>query len=378
MASVDKRLNGQWRARWREYPGGPQKTRHFARKVDAEQYLVKVQHDMLTGVYIDPGKLRTTVRDVYEVWRARQSWRPRTRLTAEGDMKNHFLPRFGDRPVGSVRRGDLEAWAAGLTLAPSTIRLVMQYVSSMFAAAVTDGFIPSNPATGAKLPKVDSAPIVPPTTDEVLALQSASPGWFAISTTLGAGIGLRQGEATGLTVDRVDFLRREARIDRQLAPIPPAPGEPIGFSPPKTKNGYRTIPLAAWVLDDLARHIEQYGTGELGLILHRDGHPVRRSTFGETWRKTRTKAKLETRFHDTRHFFASTLLSRGVGVAAVAKYMGDTPAVVLSTYAHLIPDDNDRARQAMDAAFSGDRERPAETLAGDQSRARRRIGVRTS
>ncbi|MET0715557.1 MAG: hypothetical protein ABWY57_11650 [Mycetocola sp.] len=29
MASIDKRPGGQYRARWREYPGGPQKTRQF-------------------------------------------------------------------------------------------------------------------------------------------------------------------------------------------------------------------------------------------------------------------------------------------------------------------------------------------------------------
>lgn len=37
MASIDKRRNGVWRARWRAYPGGPQKTKHFNRKVDAER-----------------------------------------------------------------------------------------------------------------------------------------------------------------------------------------------------------------------------------------------------------------------------------------------------------------------------------------------------
>jgi len=36
MASIDKRPNGKWRARWREYPGGPQRARHFVRKIDAD------------------------------------------------------------------------------------------------------------------------------------------------------------------------------------------------------------------------------------------------------------------------------------------------------------------------------------------------------
>ena len=36
MASIDKRPDGRYRARWREYPNGPQKTKTFARKRDAE------------------------------------------------------------------------------------------------------------------------------------------------------------------------------------------------------------------------------------------------------------------------------------------------------------------------------------------------------
>jgi integrase len=360
MASVDKRPNGQWRARWREYPGGPQKTKHFPRKNDAEKYLVKIQHDLLTGVYIEPGKMRTTVRDVSKVWLARQSWRPRTRLTAEGIMDKHFLPRFGDRPIGSVRRGDLEAWAAGLSLSPATVRLVMQYVSSLFGAAVTDGFIPSNPATGAKSPRVERAPVVPPTTDDIRALQDAAPDWFAIAVTLGAGAGLRQGEATGLTVDRVDFLRRQLVVDRQLAPLPPAPGEPIGLSVPKSDRSYRTVPLSGFVVDAIAAHVEQFGTGEYGVILHHNGMPVRRAPFGKFWTRTREAANLSTRFHDCRHFYASTLLSQGVPVAATADYLGHSPAVLLATYAHLIPEDHDRARGAVEAAFNKVTDNPEE------------------
>ena len=39
MASIDKRANGRYLARWREYPGAPQKTRTFRRKKDAERFL---------------------------------------------------------------------------------------------------------------------------------------------------------------------------------------------------------------------------------------------------------------------------------------------------------------------------------------------------
>lgn len=49
MASVDKRPDGRYRARWREYPNGPQRTKTFARKRDAELFLADVQHRLLAG-----------------------------------------------------------------------------------------------------------------------------------------------------------------------------------------------------------------------------------------------------------------------------------------------------------------------------------------
>ena len=61
MSSVEKRPNGMWRARWREYPGGPQKAQHFERKIDAERHLVEVQHRLLSGTYTPPGAGRMTI-----------------------------------------------------------------------------------------------------------------------------------------------------------------------------------------------------------------------------------------------------------------------------------------------------------------------------
>jgi integrase len=55
---------------------------------------------------------------------------------------------------------------------------------------------------------------------------------------LAAGTGLRQGELFGLTVDRVDFMRRELRVDRQL--WSPKTG-PSVFAPPKSK---KQLPLS--------------------------------------------------------------------------------------------------------------------------------------
>lgn len=352
MASIDKRPDGRWRARWREYPGGPQRSKHFPRKADAEQHLVRVQHDLLTGAYVDPAKGRTTLEDYYRVWAPRQPWRPSSRASVGSMFDNHVLAVFGTRPLASIRRGDVEAWAAGLALSGRTARLALQYLTTMLEAAVVDGLLAANPARHAKRPRVDVEPVKPFTTDELERLREASPAWFRVALTLGAACGLRQGEATGLTLDRVSFLHHQLKVDRQLL-TPPA-GEPA-FAPLKTTNSYRTVPLADVALAALAAHVERFPLNPEGLILHEQGRPVRRQRFGQVWRTTRTRAGLpDARFHDARHTFASVLLSGGVSVPAAAEYLGHTPAVLLSTYAHLMPADHDRARSAVQGAFAAD------------------------
>ena len=61
---------------------------------------------------------------------------------------------------------------------------------------------------GTKLPTVERAKVVPLTTEQVEALRQAMPGELQALVTFTAGTGMRQGEVLGLTVDRLDMLRR--------------------------------------------------------------------------------------------------------------------------------------------------------------------------
>jgi hypothetical protein len=53
MASIEKRPDGRYRARWREYPGGPLAGKHFDRKADAERFLDRVRGDLARGDYTE-------------------------------------------------------------------------------------------------------------------------------------------------------------------------------------------------------------------------------------------------------------------------------------------------------------------------------------
>ena len=62
---------------------------------------------------------------------------------------------------------------------------------------------------------------------------------------------LRIGEALGLNVSDVDFLRRTVKVERQRLPS----GE---IGPVKTLKSARTVPLGQVVIDELAAHLASY------------------------------------------------------------------------------------------------------------------------
>ena len=67
MASIDRRSNGRWRARWRA-PSGESRSRIFDKKVDAVRFLATVEHTKASGGYIDTAAGRITVAEWWDLW----------------------------------------------------------------------------------------------------------------------------------------------------------------------------------------------------------------------------------------------------------------------------------------------------------------------
>jgi integrase len=350
MASIDRRADGRWRARWREYPGGPQRTRHFARKADAQRFLVDTSHRLLSGTYTPPSAGQMTVAAYAEEWVRRRTWAPSTHERVRRELDRYVLPAIGDRPLASLRRPHIEEWAKALPLAPSTAERVYQTLSGLLSAAVEDERIPRNPAKGARVAKADRPPFVPLTGEQVRALASAVAEPIRAGVLLAAGTGLRQGELFGLTVDRVDFMRRELRVDRQL--WTPDRG-PAVLKSPKSAKSYRTIALSQLVVDSLVAHVAIFRPNDEGFLFHADGRPVDRATAWRWIDAGATRAGLKGHaWHDLRHHHATVLLSRGVSPALVAERLGHDVATLLKTYAHVIRSDDDRVRAIVDETLA--------------------------
>ena len=124
MASIDKRPNGRYRTRWREYPGGPQKTRHFDRKGDAQRFLDGIRGDLAHGLYVDPAGGRTLFRDYAEAWRVGPG-SPSEHYRAGRDLSPPAcLPDSRSQAHRCHPRSEIQAWVKGLSekLAPGSVR----------------------------------------------------------------------------------------------------------------------------------------------------------------------------------------------------------------------------------------------------------------
>ncbi len=354
VASIDKRPDGRYRARWREHPQGPQRTKHFDRKADAQRFLDALRGDLARGTYVDPADGKVLLQAFAEEWRRSQIHRPSTAQQTEAYLRLHVYPFLGHRPLGAVRRSEIQAWVKHRSevLAPGSVELVYRWVATIFKAAVGDRLIPSSPCERIALPRKPPAEVVPLEVDQIERLVDALPARYGALVLFAAGTGLRQGECFGLTVDRVDFLRKQVRVDRQLAAV--AARVPT-FGPPKSNAGYRTVPLADVVTDALAAHLSRHKANRDGLVFTNTvGDPLRRSTFGTAWRRAAARAALPewATFHDLRHFYASLLIARGCSVKTVQKRLGHHSATeTLDTYSHLWPDSDDETRAAVDSVL---------------------------
>lgn len=355
--SIEKKPNGRYLARWRD-PSGKQRGRTFARKVDATNFLATMTTDALQGRYVDPSAGKVTVEQYAREWAKGQPWRPTSRQRTEGIIDRQVVPRFGVLQLRQVRRSDVQAWVGQMTaggLAASTVEAYYRTLAAIMLAARRDRLIAESPCEGISLPRAErsSTSLVPLTTEQVHALADAMPERYRALVLVSAGLGLRQGEACGLTVDRVDFLRRQVRIDRQL--LTPSAG-PCTFGPVKTSSSNRVLVLPAVVGEVLAAHLARFPAGADGLIFTSSTEaPIRRSTWSDAFRRASRDTGIEASSHDLRHYCAASLIAAGCSVKAVQHFLGHKNASeTLDTYGHLWPDDEDRIRAAIDERLRGD------------------------
>jgi integrase len=220
----------------------------------------------------------------------------------------------------------------------NTVRLALAPVKALFATALEDGLIRSNPTAGVRVAgattrEADEDKARALTPDELAALLDELPDAERLFFRFLAQTGLRIGEAIALRVGDVDLGRRRVQVRRRWYRT--------SFAPPKSKHGRRDIPLATGIAQALWPLIAGRDSNEL-LFASETGRMIDQSNL--TSRVLKPAARRAgvpwASYHTFRHTAASAFFRAGWNAKQVQLVLGHhSPTFTLATYVHLIPDD---------------------------------------
>jgi integrase len=348
MASIEKRTrNGQvhWYARYRD-PAGKSRAKSFPRKIDAERFLTKTEAAKLTGGYVDPKQAARNFRDVAEEhWQANahRLAADTTRVVKRSRLDRHILPVLGHYPIGGIKPSMMATAVAtwSTTLAPGTVGQVLRQVRQILDAAVADGIVASNAAKAVRPPAPPRRRDVHLSDEDVKAIIAAASGRYrALAVTL-VGLGLRISEACGLLVSDVDFLRKTVHVRRQRRPR----GD---LGKLKTESSGRDIPADDMVLTALAEQIRRWPRGDGLVFSSTTGRALTKAIGGHVFEDIERATGIEVSPHSCRHYFGASLISAGVSVVAVSRWLGhSSPEITWRVYSYLMPNDDEIGRAAM-------------------------------
>lgn len=361
-----------WQARYRE-PGGRQRKKSFRRKVDAERFITSLEADKLRGSYIDPDAGKISLRAYAEQWLAAQTFGESTYVATELRLRVHVLPTLGALELRAIKPLTVQRWVASLDKwAPTYQRVIFGTLSAVLSAAVDDELIARNPCkvNSVRQPALPTRKVIPWTLEQLHAVHNQLPERFAIAATLGAGLGLRQGETFGIGVEDIDFERRVVLVRRQ---VKVQADNRLIFALPKGRKT-REVPLPEVVADELTAHIQRFppvtvtlpyetragAPTSVALILTtRERGAINRNYWNaRVWKPALRRARVPTTrdngTHALRHMYGSLLLDRGESIRAVSAYLGHAdPGFTLRVYTHLMPSSETRTRNAIDQALRG-------------------------
>jgi integrase len=353
----------RWRARYRD-PSGRERARSFARKVDAERFLVAIEDAKLRGAYVDPAAGKVPFSEWAERWyKTTAALRHTTRRDYRKLLDQQVLPAFGADSLAGIDALAVREWVAGLVaggLSARRARKAHAVLSQVLASAVEGGRLNRNVAAGMKLPKVQRTEMHFLDAEQVEDLAEAIDRRYATLIRFAAYSGLRPSELTALRVGRLDLLRGTARV---VEAAPEVDGR-LHWGGVKTHEA-RTVRLPWSIAEELAADLAGRPRNAEALVFTAPlGGPLRPHTWVMNFFKPAVRAAglpEGLRLYDLRHTCASLLIAQSASVKAVQAQLGHaTASITLDTYGHLFPSElealADRLEQARTAALA-DRER---------------------
>lgn len=327
--------------------------------------------------------------------------RPKTLDGYQSAVRNRLKPALGHHRLDRLLPEHLEAFYRRCEqdeLATATVLGYHRMLSRALKVAMQRGHVTRNVCQLVDPPSVRHQPVHPLTRLEarrVLAAARERPRNGA-RWTVALALGLRQGEALGLTWPQVNFDARTLTVDRALqrrtwrhgcvdptrcgtssSPdirsarrCPQRHGGGLVFDSPKSLAGRRVIALPAQLLSLLREHRRtqekerEFAGSEWQqrdlVFCQANGRPIDPTADYRDWKRLLQQAEVvgwEQRgrgTHAARHTAATLLLLQGVDVKVVATILGHSQtSLTRDTYQHVVPEIATDAARRMGEALWG-------------------------
>ncbi|WP_273482162.1 site-specific integrase [Dysosmobacter welbionis] len=229
-------------------------------------------------------------------------------------------------------------------------RNIHQIIASAMKLAKEQKIIAADPTEGCALPKPEHQEMKTLPVEQLTSfLREAKDSGVFEMYYVELATGLRRGELLGLKWEDLDFEHENLRIKRQIARIN---GE-IVEAPLKTKNAYRTLPLAEDTIAVLKQQKKKVGSSHWVFPSPTGGLISPDSVIHMLHRVLKRAGLPRVRFHDLRHTFATLALQNGVDIKTVSGMLGHFSAgFTLDTYAHVTTAAQKEAARTMEKVLT--------------------------
>ena len=382
--NIRQRPDGRWEVRVTigiDFSTGEPK--RISRYASTQEEAVKLLHEISYMRDMSPKNFESITLGEWldlclEVY-MKNSLKQSTYLSYEGYIRVHLKPALGNLQLRDLSPRLLQEYYNYKTetegLSPKTVININLFLHKALSYAVTEGYIPSNPAASINLSRGNKPQIEILTRDEQAQLIRASyQHRYGVFIRLVLFTGLRLGELLGLRWEDLDMKASLLHVRRTLNRLnkvrkPTVPGEnrtEIVIQPPKSQNSIRSIPLLPAVMQDLMnwRNIQRNDQAMAGdqyqdsgmVVTNPFGGFIEPRTFKDQYDQILALAGLRHfTFHALRHTFASRAMEQGMDAKTLSVLLGHASvSFTMDTYAHVLTDYKKESMALMEDLYSMD------------------------
>ncbi len=363
FGSIEKLPSGRLRVRWHDEDGQRRTAgQTFATKADARRFLATVETDKLRGTYRAPRVVTDTLGDYGARWiEDRPRLKASTRHQYEVDFRLHIEPTLGSTVLDQIEPDDIRRWYSRLSdglrasLAESgrngsaTVARSYRLLRAILQTAVDDDILTRNPCRipGAGDARSPERPVL--SAQEIGRLADEVPVGYRAFVLVAGFTGLRAGEIAALRLSDLDLRRGNAvlRVNRRFYRVAGS----LTVDTPKSEAGARTLPLPAFVADELRAHLAEFRSdaGPSDLVFVTSGGRDVLDGYSQVVRRALDRiGRTDARAHDLRHSALTSAAEHGATLATLMQMAGHSTPDAAQRYQHATLEHSRRVAAAVD------------------------------